>query len=387
MIEDEINNCLLRYLNNSATGADLDILNNWIQKPSNEILFKEYIETHFAINIGMNKVDSSEIRKILLKEIRKEKNTFYRIKPKSILKYVAVGFLFLGMGYIFQTIIGKSKLENIPLPIEEAITLELDNGNIKIISEDGTTKIVDVDGQVVGKQKGQQLVYSNDVDVATETYNTLSVPYGKRFDLNLSDGTKVHLNAGSSLRYPVKFISGKIRQVFLKGEAYFDVAENKKNPFIVNAYELNVQVVGTEFNVVAYPENMNTDVILVEGSVGLYESNEEFDIAKNTMLQPGFKASFDKEHKTINTGKVNTTLYTSWIDGTIFFRNEPFDNIIKSLERQYNTIIINNNKTLGNETFNASIEVERESLEEVLNYFNKVYAIEYQVVNNKVIIN
>ena len=246
---------------------------------------------------------------------------------------------------------------------------------------------MDVDGQVVGKQKGQQLVYSNDVDVAAETYNTLSVPYGKRFDLNLSDGTKVHLNAGSSLRYPVKFISGKIRQVFLKGEAYFDVAENKKNPFIVNAYELNVQVVGTEFNVVAYPENMNTDVILVEGSVGLYESIEEFDIAKNTMLQPGFKASFDKEHKTINTGKVNTTLYTSWIDGTIFFRNEPFDNIIKSLERQYNTIIINNNKTLGNETFNASIEVERESLEEVLNYFNKVYAIEYQVVNNKVIIN
>ncbi|QWX84625.1 FecR family protein [Cellulophaga sp. HaHaR_3_176] len=387
MIKDEINICLLKYLNNSATGADLDILNNWIQKPSNEILFKEYIETHFAITMSMNKADSSEIRRKLLKEIRKEKNLFYRIKPKSILKYAAVGFFFLGMGYIFQIIIGESELENIPLPTEEAITLELENGNIKIISEDGSTKIVDVDGQVVGKQKGQQLVYSNDVGVSKESYNTLTVPYGKRFDLNLSDGTKVHLNAGSSLRYPVKFLPGKIRQVFLKGEAYFDVAENKKNPFIVNAYELNVQVVGTEFNVVAYPENVNTDVILIEGSVGLYESNEQFDIEKNTMLKPGFKASFDKEHKTINTGKVNTTLYTSWIDGTIFFRNEPFDNIIKSLERQYNTTIINNNKTLGNETFNASIEVERESLEEVLNYFNKVYAIEYQVVNNKVIIN
>lgn len=387
MIDDKIHNCLLRYLNNSATGSDLDILNNWIQKPSNEVFFKEYIETHFAITIGMNKADPSEIRKQLLKEIRKEKNIFYRIKSKSILKYAAVGLLFLGIGYIFQTMIEKSTLENIPLPTEEVITLELENGNIKIISEDSSFKIVDVNGKIIGKQQGQQLIYSNNVNVAEVSYNTLSIPYGKRFLLNLSDGTKVHLNAGSSLRYPVKFLNGQIRQVFLKGEAYFDVAEDKKNPFIVNAYELNVQVVGTEFNVIAYPEDTDTDVILIEGSVGLFERKEEFDINKNTILQPGFKGSFDKEHKTFDTNKVNTTLYTSWIDGTIVFRNEPFDNIIKTLERQYNTTIINNNTTLGGETFNASIEVERESLEEVLNYFNKVYAIEYQVVNNKVIIN
>ncbi|WP_299324172.1 FecR family protein [uncultured Maribacter sp.] len=387
MIDDKIQNCLLRYLNNSATGPDLDILNNWIQNPSNDILFKEYIETHFAITISMNKPDPSEIRKLLLKEIRKEKNIFYHIKPKSILKYAAVGLLFLGVGYIVQTEFGKSVLEDIPSPKEESITLELENGNIKVISEDGSAKIVDFNGKVVGKQHGGQLIYSDDAVASKVSYNTLTVPYGKRFDLSLSDGTKVYLNAGTSLRYPVKFIEGQIRQVFLKGEAYFDVTEDKKNPFVVNAYELNVQVVGTEFNVIAYPENTNTDVILIEGSVGLFESKEEFDVDKNIMLQPGFKGSFDKEYKTVDTKKVNTTLYTSWINGTIVFRNEPFENILKSLERQYNTTIINNNTTLGQETFNASIELERESLEEVLNYFNKVYAIDYRVVNNKVIIN
>jgi len=387
MISDEIHNCLVRYLNNSATASDLNILNKWIQISSNNILFDEYIKTHFAITIGMNNPDPSEIKRQLLKEIRKNKNIFYRIKPKSILKYAAVGFLFLGIGYISQTRLEKISSQDVPQPKEENITLELHDGNVKIISEDGSDKIVDINGKIVSKKQGRQLMYSNDLDITKVTYNTLTVPYGKRFNLNLSDGTKIHLNAGSSLRYPVKFLPGKIRQVYLKGEAYFDVAKNEKNPFVVNAYELNVQVMGTEFNVIAYPENSDTDVILIEGSVGLYESNEEFDIEKSTMLEPGFKGSFNKEYKTIDTNKVNTTLYTSWINGTIVFRNETFENIIKSLERQYNTTIINNNTTLGEETFNASIEVERESLEEVLNYFNKVYAIEHQVVNNKVIIN
>jgi len=158
--------------------------------------------------------------------------------------------------------------------------------------------------------------------------------------------------------------------VFLNGEAYFDIAKDEEHPFIVNAQELNIQVVGTQFNVVAYPENQETDVVLIEGSVGLSEGNTTEEGHVVTYLKPGFKGSFDKEQKTINTSKVNTLLYTSWMDGNIVFRNESFKNIIKRLERQYNATIIINNESLSNETFNATIEVERETLEDVLYYFN-----------------
>jgi len=203
----------------------------------------------------------------------------------------------------------------------------------------------------------------------------------------LSDGTVVYLNSGTSLKYPVKFIEGQNRKVFLNGEAYFDVSEDKNNAFVVNAQELDVQVFGTEFNVIAYPEDHETDVVLVEGSVGLSEKGSINKDKSKTFLKPGFKGSFDREQKTINTSKVNTRLYTSWMKGNIVFRNESFDNIVTRLERHYNISIINNNKALANETFNATIETEIETIEDVLNFFNKVYEIQYQIVNNKIIIN
>ncbi|MGK4568546.1 FecR family protein [Flavobacterium sp. 3HN19-14] len=127
----------------------------------------------------------------------------------------------------------------------------------------------------------------------------------------MSDGTVIHLNSGTTLRYPVKFIAGENRQVFLDGEAYFDVAKDKAHPFIVNADKLNVRVLGTHFNVTNYPEDDQTDVVLVEGSVGLYGSNTTFDATKNTVLKPGYKGSFNKNTSSINTKPVVTDFYTS----------------------------------------------------------------------------
>ncbi len=387
MPNSEIQKYLIKFLNNSANKEELDMLNVWVQNPLNEKLFRDLIKTHYVITLGMNTPDSKEIKERLLREIRKEKSVLYRLQQKSILKYAAVAVVFLGIGYFFQASFLNNTVEPLITPSEEAITLQLENGDVQIISPDGQTQLVDAKGKVVGTQKGTQLVYTNEVENKTLVYNTITIPYGKTFEITLSDKTIVYLNSGTSLRYPVQFIDGKQRQVFLKGEAYFDVAKDKNNPFVVNAQELDIQVVGTEFNVIAYPEDQETDVVLIEGSVGLTESGQPVNTTPSTLLKPGFKGSFDKEQKTINTSKVNTSLYTSWMDGNIVFRNEPFDNIVKRLERQYNTTIINNNKSLSNEKFNATIEVKKETLEDVLNYFNKVHNIQYQIINNKVVIN
>jgi ferric-dicitrate binding protein FerR (iron transport regulator) len=124
-------------------------------------------------------------------------------------------------------------------------------------------------------------------------------------------------------------------------------------------------------------------VVLVEGSVGMY--SKYFD--NIVRLKPGIKGSFNKSNLSITQNKINTSIYTSWIDGQVVFRNESFESILTKLERIYNVEIINNNNNKSNETFNAKIDVENESINEVLSYFNKIYNIKYQTFNNKIIIN
>ena len=218
-----------------------------------------------------------------------------KIKKKPVLRYISIAasiIVLLSIGWSYQKNIFKT--ENAPIIDPNAITLQLANGEIQVISSNKKSQVTDSDGNVVGNQNGNKIVYDTETSVEKLVYNTLKIPYGKRFELQLSDGTVVHLNSGTTLKYPVKFIAGENRQVFLDGEAFFDVTKDKKHPFVVNADKLNVRVLGTHFNVSSYPEDAQTDVVLVEGSVGLYRGNETFDATKNTILKPGFKGSFNK---------------------------------------------------------------------------------------------
>ena len=132
-----------------------------------------------------------------------------------------------------------------------------------------------------------------------------------------------------------------------------------------------------------YPEDYISDIVLVKGSVGITNSQSN----KVTELTPGFKGSVNKENFMVETTKINTKLYTSWINGEVIFRNESFNQIVKKLERLYNVTIINNHEFISKELFNANIDVENEKIEDVLSYFNQIYNIEYQTFKNKIIIN
>ena len=264
------------------------------------------------------------------------------------------------------------------------ITLQLENGDIQVISADKKSKIADAEGNVVGNQNGNKIVYDTETTIEKLVYNTIKIPYGKRFELQLSDGTIVHLNSGTTLKYPVKFIANGNRQVFLDGEAFFDVTKDKTHPFVVNADNLNVRVLGTHFNVSNYPEDKLTDVVLVEGSVGLYTANEKFNAEKNTILKPGFKGSFSKIDNQIKTKAVVTDVYTAWIKGGLTFRDMTFKDISKKLERHYNVTIVNQNTKLSDEKFNASFGDE--PIAKVLSYFNEIHGIHYTLKNNEVLI-
>lgn len=308
-------------------------------------------------------------------------------KRRSYAKYIAVAaslVILLSIGWSFRNTFNKVP-DTLLLPkSSHEITLQLENGEVQILAENGSTTVKDTKGALVGNQQGGTLVYNSAATEERLVYNTITIPFGKRFALELSDGTKVHLNSGTTLKYPKKFIAGLNRQVYLDGEAFFDVAKDKKHPFIVNADNLNVRVLGTHFNISSYSEDESTDVVLVEGSVGMYAANAEFNSSVNTVLKPGYLGSFNKKNTQINTKSVVTDGYTSWIKGGLVFRNVAFKNIITKLERHYNVTIENQNQKLDTAVFYANFSDE--PIEKVLSYFNDVYGIKYTINKNQILI-
>lgn len=298
-------------------------------------------------------------------------------------RYIAIAASFLilisagiswKMGYF-------NRAEPIP-PDGTEITIQLENGDVRVISQDGTEQIVDPDGNIVGKRNGSKITYDRNSGKDELVYNTIRVPFGKRFELALSDGTHIHLNAGTSLKYPVKFVVGADRRVFLEGEAFFDVAKDPKHPFVVNSDQLDTRVLGTHFNVTCYPEDDSTDVVLVEGSVGMYGAGAVFDARTATVLRPGYKGSFGRTSGKIDVSEVNTELYTAWIDGRIFCRNADFANIARKLERKYDVTIRNRNLQLASGRFSANLgDVP---LENVLRYFSEINHFTY-TINGKIV--
>ncbi|MDP4186152.1 MAG: FecR domain-containing protein, partial [Bacteroidota bacterium] len=166
--------------------------------------------------------------------------------------------------------------------------------------------------------------------------NQLLIPYGKRMKITLSDGTHIWLNSGSKLLYPPHF-SGRTREVYLTGEAYFDVAKNPKNPFHVNTPNVKVIVTGTKFDVSSYNDDKVTRTVLAEGRVTV-KKNQLF--AKGVNLVPGEGAFYNKDQKDLNKGKADVSLSTSWVYGYLIFHGEPMSEVLKKISRYYNKTII-----------------------------------------------
>ena len=301
------------------------------------------------------------------------------------LKYAAV--LVIGIGLLFLFVNKDSQpTTKVIVQKENTITLKLNNGTTAVISENDHKNIIDSEGNVIGVQTGNQLNYKKkETTLKRLVYNELTVPHGKRFDLILSDGTKIKLNSGSSIKYPIEFIEGKNREVEIWGEAYFEVTKDKDHPFIVHANHIAVEVLGTKFNISSYEEDEFINTVLVEGSVQLFQNLEAEKMIEPLVLEPNHKASWSKVDHTLSSEKVDTDLYTSWVSGRLVFRNIPFKNIRRKLERHYNVSIINNNKSLEEKFYNASFDIE--TIEQVMEAFKENYSIDYSIDNNQITIN
>lgn len=332
----------------------------------------------------MGEYNSERAKQRLLARIRHDKSKIRRDRRQKVFQYAAVVFVFLGLGYGYYRLSVTDREAERLVDYENSITIKLSDGSIKNISENKETSLLNKSGLPVGVLKGGELIYNNGKTSGELAYNTVSIPYGKRFVLTLSDGTRAHLNSGSTLRYPVRFGQGRNREVFLKGEGHFEVTKDRVHPFLVNTDAINVRVLGTRFNISAYPEDAYVNTVLVEGSVSLFGQGQNAGSINPKILEPGHMASWEKRERTMTIEEADTNLYTDWMDGKIVFDHMPFREILKKLERHYNVSISNDYSALDEIRFTARFDTE--TVDEVLRAFKKNHPIHYTIDGRKILI-
>ncbi len=213
-------------------------------------------------------------------------------------------------------------------------TLVSGNGVKLILEDDSLQHIPTGKGLVATLKKGELSYFQEEESVADKDTvfpdNILQTRVGNEFRITLADGTRVHLNYNTILKYPVVF-GKRARVVYLQGEAFFDVAPDSDRPFYVVTEGMKIKQYGTSFNVNAYSPH-NTSVVLVKGSIGVILD----DTQKEAMLKPGQKAMLDKDREDVRIDEVNVEKYTAWNEGYFYFEDESLASIMQTLSHWYN---------------------------------------------------
>lgn len=366
MTKIDIRRIITRYINQEASQEELAILYEWVKKGNNKEVFKKLVQADFLVNYEDKPWETEEAFESFLHTIKEKETT--KVRPlftgDHIWKYAAVIAVTLGSSLYF--LLNQSPFVDVPMEVDgNQITLQLENGEVLTIDPESDATLQSKNGStVVSLVKGVLTQKEEKVKKGEVRNNTIRVPYGRNLSITLQDGTVVMLNSGSSMTYPSSFVDMDIREVQLKGEAFFEVAKNPEKPFIVKTETMYTQVFGTVFNVSAYAEDGNSEVVLVEGSVGVGKTDTA-GANDLQMLKPSQKAIDMADGETdFVVEDVDVTSYISWTQGILTFENESMGQIIKRLQRQYNIKIVNQYEELDERRFTGMFD--EESIDHVL---------------------
>ena len=269
------------------------------------------------------------------------------------------------------------RFKNDVAPGNNKAILTLDDGS-KIDLDEAKTGILASESNIDIKKTGTgQLEYTAGTQsVKTVKYNILSTPMGGEYQLVLPDGSKVWLNSGSTLRFPTTFI-GSERIVELKGEAYFDIAKNSKMPFLVRTNNaMDIKVLGTQFNVMAYDDEKNINTTLIEGSVEVLKGSGK------TMLKPGQEAILNRGSGNIKVAQADLEQAIAWKNGYFIFYNENIENIMRKVSRWYNVDIVYQGN-LSNKDFVGTIS-RNKNVSELLKMLELTGAIHFRIDGRRI---
>ena len=232
---------------------------------------------------------------------------------------------------------------------------------------------------IVGLLLGLSVLYLKKTE---PVYFTSFTPKGSVSQMVLPDNSIVYLNSGSQLKYTLEGLMGK-REVFLDGEAWFDVTKNKKKPFLVHTPFYDINVLGTQFNVKAYKTDNEIVTTLEKGSVQI-ASSENFTMVENKTLHPGEQLVYSVVKKAIEVKKVETRLFTAWKDNKLIFINMNLKDLFVVLERKYGVDIQVTNNLILNYHYDGTIKDE--TILEVLDVLKETLPIKYKIEGQSILI-
>ena len=352
MKENEIDRILAElFAGENISEEDRHVLEEWKRENGRNERFEEELQDLKEFSMGLKgRRDNRGVFEQIEKIVKKQREKFLLVRWSV----VAAGIvLLMGFASYFMLSSGEREVETLRLANNVKVgtskaELVLPRG--QVIQLDSSSRDILFSGdQVKASSAKNTLVYAVGIDSEIVEFHTIRVPFGAEFNLQLSDNTRVYLNAGSSLRYPVKF-TGEIREVFLTGEGYFEVMKDADHPFVVNAGEIDVRVLGTSFNVNAYPDNGTIETTLVEGKVRV--EHEE----KEQVLDPGMQLVFDRASGKTDARVVDTEVYTSWKDGYYYFKQESLEKIMDVLARWYDLKVFFQNPELKGMEFGGRLK-------------------------------
>jgi len=221
-----------------------------------------------------------------------------------------------------------------------------------------------------------ELRYSFSSDQTNEECNEFYAPEGQISEFKLTDGTRIWLNSGTKIRVPVSF-NAKHRILYMEGEAFFEVTKDPKHPFFVHSNELSVRVMGTSFNISAYPSEENSEITLIEGKVGIKERYGQ----RLALLDPGQQLVYEKATGKKLKREVDLLPYEAWRDGKMIFKDRSLEYISERLERWYNVEIDFKEKEISQLQFTGTI-LKNKPLSQVLDVITLSAPIRFEIKVN-----
>ena len=297
----------------------------------------------------------------------------------AFLLFVSISLiLFLPKQDLTQQLSSLKNLNKI-LPGKDQAILKMANGTSVILDEIKTGETLKYGNLNVTKTSNGEITYVANANVANESadgFNEITTPRGGQFSIVLEDGSKVWLNANSSLRFPKNFAKQQ-RKVELKGEGYFEISKNAIRPFYVEANNATIKVLGTHFNISNYAEDNFTKTTLLEGSV------EMTAMGSTERLVPNQEAAYKRDSKNI---EVKNAPYAqdaiAWKEGVVMFRDENIQSIMQKISRWYDVDVIYNKEAL-NEQFSGSIS-KYQNIDKVLKQLQLTGSLNFKVEGRRI---
>jgi ferric-dicitrate binding protein FerR (iron transport regulator) len=328
---------LQRYTSKTCTRQELEELFAYIAETPDDPALQDFMEQSYrqiAVNSQLPDVDLDSVYHNIISPAP--------VKRLFPFRYAAAAALLLAVSTLayFWLRPGRSVQTNTPLAQHTHSSITPGSNKAMLTLANGATITLDSSGQQVistgntsvTRQNGQ-LVYGPQETAGHVSYHTLSTPRGGQFRITLPDGTRVWLNSASSLRYPTAF-SGKERRVELQGQGYFEVAPNAAQPFKVNVNAMEVQVLGTAFDIMAYGDEASVNTTLVNGSVQVKEGNTA------RLLQPGQQAMLNQESHALTVHEADVQKIIAWKNGLFVFNNMTLTAILREVARWYDVEIV-----------------------------------------------